>query len=71
LPDAFRLPLVSTVPALLVAGTFDGRTPPLNVTDAAKGLANAQVLFIPRASHGLFGEPAAMAAAVDFFTRLK
>lgn len=71
LPDAFRSPLVAAVPALLVAGTFDGRTPPPNVTDAAKGLAKAQTLFIPRASHGLFQEPAAMAAVVDFFTRLK
>ncbi len=71
LPDAFRAPLVANVPALLIAGTFDGRTPPPNVTDAAKGLAKAQTLFIPRASHGLFQEPAAMSAVVDFFTRLK
>lgn len=71
LSDDFRSPLISSVPALLVAGTFDGRTPPPNVTDAAKGLTKAQTLFIPRASHGLFQEPAAMAAVVDFFTRLK
>lgn len=71
LPDTFRAPLVSSVPALLVAGTFDGRTPPPNVVDAAKGLANARTLFIPGASHALFQETQAMAAVVDFFTRWK
>lgn len=71
LPDSFRAPLISSVPALLVSGTFDGRTPPPNAADAAKGLANRETLVIPRASHGLFQEPAAMAAIVNFFTRLK
>jgi len=67
LPDAFRAPVISSVPALLVAGTFDGRTPPPNIDDAARGLAHARTLVIPGASHGLFQEPQAMAAVVEFF----
>jgi len=66
LADTFRTPVVSAVPALLVAGTFDGRTPPANAEAVAKGLAHATVLIIPGASHSLFREAAAMAAAVDF-----
>jgi len=67
LPDAFRAPLVSDVPALLVAGTFDGRTPPPNAADLAQGLTHARVVTIAGASHGLFQESAAMAAVLTFF----
>ena len=37
LPDDFRAPVVSAVPTLLVAGTFDGRTPPPNAEASPKG----------------------------------
>jgi pimeloyl-ACP methyl ester carboxylesterase len=66
LPDAFRAPIVSDVPALLVAGTFDGRTPPPNAEAAARGLSRATVLVIPGASHSLFRDAGAMAASLAF-----
>jgi len=69
LPDAFRAPVVSAVPTLLVAGTFDGRTPPPNAEGVAKGLSHATVLVIPGASHSLFRDAAAMTAAVSFLAK--
>lgn len=66
LPDTFRAPVVSAVPTLLVAGTFDGRTPPPNAEAVAKGLSRATVLIIPGASHSLFRDAGAMTAAVAF-----
>ena len=66
LPDSFRAPVISAVPALLVTGTFDGRTPPPNAEAVAKGLSRATVLIIPGASHSLFRDAAAMTAAVEF-----
>jgi pimeloyl-ACP methyl ester carboxylesterase len=66
LPDAFRAPVVSAIPALLVAGTFDGRTPPANAEAVAKHLPRGKVLVIPRASHSLFRDPEAMEACLGF-----
>ena len=66
LADTFRTPVVSAVPALLVAGTFDGRTPPPNAAAVATGLSRATLLIIPGASHSLFRDAAAMAASVSF-----
>lgn len=66
LPDTFRAPVVSAVPALLVAGTFDGRTPPPNAEAAARGLSRATLLIIPGASHSLFRDAGAMAASLAF-----
>jgi pimeloyl-ACP methyl ester carboxylesterase len=66
LPDTFRAPLVSAIPALLVAGTFDGRTPPSNAEGVAKGRSRATVLIIPGASHSLFRDAAAMTVAMTF-----
>jgi len=66
LTDAFREPVVSAIPALLVAGTFDGRTPPANAVAVAKHLSRARVLIIPGASHSLFRDPEALAASLDF-----
>ena len=66
LPDAYRAPLSSDVPALLVAGTFDGRTPVQNARDVARGLPRARVLVVEGASHGLFREAAALDSVVSF-----
>lgn len=67
LPDAFRESITSNVPALLVAGTFDGRTPPANAETIARGFSRARVLIIPSASHALFQENTAMTAVREFF----
>jgi pimeloyl-ACP methyl ester carboxylesterase len=66
LDDDFRVPLVSAVPALLVAGAWDARTPPANVHAAAAGLSSAETLIVPRASHDLFQQPTASAAVLRF-----
>ena len=67
LPDDFRAPITSDVRALLVSGTFDGRTPPPNAEVVARGLPDARLLVIDGASHGLFGERAVLEAMLAFF----
>jgi pimeloyl-ACP methyl ester carboxylesterase len=66
LPVAFREPLTTRIPTLLVSGTWDGRTPPSNAKEIASTMAAAQLVTIPRASHGLFQEPAAIDALRRF-----
>ncbi len=66
LPDSFRAPLESEVPALLVAGTFDGRTPVANARQVSLGMPAAELLIVEGASHGLLGEPEVMARALEF-----
>lgn len=52
LGDAFRSPVRSNVPALLISGTLDGRTRPRQAEEARHlGLTNAQHLVIEGAGH--------------------
>jgi pimeloyl-ACP methyl ester carboxylesterase len=51
LGDAFRAPLQSDVPALLISGTLDGRTPPRQATELAAGMPNAVQVVIDGAGH--------------------
>src|SRR5690606_17820881 len=67
LPETYRELVVSDVPALLVSGSFDGRTPVQNATEVARGLPNARVLIIDGASHGLFRERRVLEAVLAFF----
>jgi pimeloyl-ACP methyl ester carboxylesterase len=69
LTDSFRQPVVSDVPSLLVSGTWDGRTPPQDARAVASSLRAAQVVTVPKASHGLFQEPAAIDALRGFLRR--
>jgi pimeloyl-ACP methyl ester carboxylesterase len=69
LGDDFRAPLQSPIPALLVAGSFDGRTPVSNARELAEGMPNAEVLVIDEGSHDLFGNPEVMRRAVALFRR--
>ncbi len=66
LPETFRAPLRSEVPALLVSGTFDGRTPVSNARDVAAGMPKARILVIDGASHGLFREAAVLDEIIAF-----
>jgi pimeloyl-ACP methyl ester carboxylesterase len=66
LPDAFRSAVRSEVPALLVSGTWDGRTPPANAREVAAGMPNARVLVIEQASHSLMGHPEVTRRALAF-----
>jgi len=69
LPASDRTPVESRVPALLISGTFDGRTPVQNAVDVARHLANAETLVIDGASHGLFREARTMQSIMAFFRR--
>ena len=48
----FRDPLTSVVPALLISGTQDGRTPVSNAERVLQSLPNGQHLIIDGAGHG-------------------
>jgi pimeloyl-ACP methyl ester carboxylesterase len=58
LGDAFRRPLVSDVPALLLVGDLDPRTPIDNAREIASTLPNARVIVLENATHqfDLFGD---------------
>ena len=47
----FRAPVESSIPALLISGTLDGRTPVENGEEVARHLANAVHLVIEGAGH--------------------
>jgi pimeloyl-ACP methyl ester carboxylesterase len=51
LGDAFRAPVVSDVPALLISGTLDGRTRPRQAEEFRRMLPNATTLVIDGAGH--------------------
>jgi len=58
LGDAFRGPLRSNVPVLLVAGDLDARTPVANAEEVARGFSRAAVLVVENGGHGIMGYPA-------------
>lgn len=62
-------PVSSEVPVLLISGTLDGRTPPGNAVEVARGLPHAVQLVIEDAGHGddlLIASPAIREAIVAF-----
>jgi pimeloyl-ACP methyl ester carboxylesterase len=67
LDDTFRKPVLSDVSALLVVGELDGRTPPANAFEVARGMPNAEVLVIEDASHGVMGHPAVISRMIELF----
>ena len=69
LPDSFRAPVESRIPALFVSGTLDGDTPEENAVEVSRGFANAERLVIDGAPHALLGftDTAARAAIFRFF----
>lgn len=69
LGEAFRGPLHSEVPVLLISGTLDGRTPPANAQALRPGLVASRSLLVHNASHHnelWTGNPAIAATIVDF-----
>jgi len=58
LSGEFRGPLRSNVPALLVAGDLDARTPVANAEEVARGFSRATVLVVENGGHGIMGYPA-------------
>jgi hypothetical protein len=51
LGEAFRAPLSSDVPVLMISGTLDGRTAPHQATELASGMPNAVQIIIDGAGH--------------------
>jgi pimeloyl-ACP methyl ester carboxylesterase len=51
LPDAFRLPLTTPVPALFVSGTLDSNTPPSQAEGVMRGFSHASHLIVEGAGH--------------------
>jgi pimeloyl-ACP methyl ester carboxylesterase len=59
LPAAFRAPVRSSVPVLMIVGDLDVRTPVANAREIAATLPNAQTVVVENAAHqfNLFGSP--------------
>ena len=69
LGEEFRRPVRSAVPALVISGTLDGRTPPANAEQVLEGLPNGIHILVDGAGHGdaLFeGSPEILAAMRAF-----
>jgi pimeloyl-ACP methyl ester carboxylesterase len=68
LPDEFRSPVVSRVPALFVSGSLDGDTPQANAGEVMKGFANGRHLLVEGAAHSLlaFQDAKAREVLYDF-----
>jgi pimeloyl-ACP methyl ester carboxylesterase len=55
IPESFLAPVVSDVPALVIAGERDPATPPSDGKEAARTLRHSRYVLIPDAGHGLNG----------------
>jgi pimeloyl-ACP methyl ester carboxylesterase len=71
LPARYRTPVKSTVPALFISGTLDGRTPVANADEVRRGFRNSAHLIVEGASHGddLFLSSPAILESVLAFAR--
>jgi pimeloyl-ACP methyl ester carboxylesterase len=69
LPDEFRAPVRSSLPALFVSGTLDGHAPEDNTNEVLTGFPKGQHLQVSGAAHvGLgFQDPGTRDAIVRFF----
>ena len=66
-PEAFREPVVSSVPALLLAGEFDPVTPAEWAELAAESLSASRVFVFPAIGHGVLDSHVCAAALVRSF----
>lgn len=55
IPEDFREPVRSNVPALVFSGNFDPVTPPHRGDEVAHNLSNSRHVIIPQAGHGIDG----------------
>jgi pimeloyl-ACP methyl ester carboxylesterase len=67
LPDSFRTPIKSAVPALFISGTLDSNTPPAQADAVATGFANAAHIVVENAGHESTFQPIAVREAVQAF----
>lgn len=68
IPDGFRDPVVSDVPALVLSGAIDPVTPPRWGARALEGLANGRHIVVPGAGHGITTLPCADEVLAEFFS---
>lgn len=67
LGDAFRAPVVSALPVLLVSGTLDARTPPAQAEGHRRGLSRSTHLIVANAGHeSTLPVPEVQQAIVEF-----
>lgn len=52
-PDSVRQVTISTIPTLVMAGSFDGKTSPQWAVYAASTLQNSTTVVIPGSGHGV------------------
>ncbi|MCR9162169.1 MAG: alpha/beta hydrolase [Nannocystaceae bacterium] len=67
IPDGFREPVVSDVPALVLSGAIDPVTPPRWGEHALAGLSNGRHIVVPGAGHGITTLPCADEVLAEFF----
>jgi pimeloyl-ACP methyl ester carboxylesterase len=66
-PEAMRQPVASSIPTLLVSGTFDTLTSLAGAKEAATSLSNATIISIPGVGHFVSpASPCAQAVIVSF-----
>ncbi len=66
-PDAMHQPVVSSIPTLLISGSFDTLTSLAGAKAAAAKLSNATIISIPGVGHSVsHSSPCAQAAIVSF-----
>lgn len=68
IPDGFRDPVISDVPALVLSGALDPVTPPRWGAHALEGLANGRHVVVPGAGHGITTLPCADEVLAEFFS---
>lgn len=51
LPDDFRAPVMSTLPALFISGTLDSNTPPYQAEEVRWGFPNSAHIIVENAGH--------------------
>jgi pimeloyl-ACP methyl ester carboxylesterase len=56
LGEQFRSPVVSSVPALFISGTLDGRTSLAAANEVRKGFRNSTQAIVRGAAHDIYGE---------------
>jgi prolyl oligopeptidase len=69
LAPELRSPVVSRLPALLISGSLDGRTPPADAEEVRRGLPNGVHLILEGAVHGndlLVSSPGIARTILDF-----
>ena len=69
LGDAFRIPVRTDVPTLLLSGTLDGRTYPESQRETVAGFTDLTPVLVENAGHNLFMVSPEVGSTVVAFMR--